>query len=148
MGYKSKAYVAGPFFNKTQVEIVERVKKELDKLGIEYYSPKDECLYTPENDITPAEVFMGNIKAIMQSDFIIAITDGKDTGTMFEAGFGWGMRIPILYIWVNHNHQPFNIMLAESASYVAYGYKEMSDALKEFKASCAFPKYRLKGAVE
>ena len=35
-----KVYIAGPFFNDKQIEIVEKVKEILEENFIEYHSPK------------------------------------------------------------------------------------------------------------
>ena len=148
MGYKYHVYVAGPFFNQTQIEIIERVKKILDTLDFRYYSPKDECLYTPDNEVTSKEVFDGNIKAILNSDFIIAVTDGLDAGTMFEAGYASRANIPIIYLWVNHRNRPFNIMLAESGTFIAYGTRELQKALLWYRAQGDWPPKLIRGELE
>ena len=35
-----KIYLAGPFFNKQQLETIESIEAELDKYGFDYFSPR------------------------------------------------------------------------------------------------------------
>jgi len=143
-----KAYIAGPFFNDEQTKRVELVKLSLQLVKISYYSPKDDCLYTPENDMTSEEVFEENAYQIKHCDFMVAITDDKDVGTMFEAGYAYANGVPICYIWFEHNDMKFNIMLAESASYVAYDVKQLRQGITKFCRTNAWPNYTLKGELE
>ena len=148
MGYKYNVYVAGPFFNKNQIDIIERIKAILEKTSYTYYSPKDECLYTPDNEVTSDEVFKGNIEAINKCDFLIAVTDGRDVGTMFEAGYAYRSGIPIIYLWVNHQNRPFNIMLAESGVYIAYGFVMLHKAMEYYRGYGEFPQKTVRGELE
>lgn len=113
---KQRAYIAAPFFNPIQVERVEFIKSVLDKQGISYYSPKDEKVVSPTdtNKLWRKEVFESNVDNIIYSDFMIAITNDKDIGTIFEAGVAYHANIPIIYFAENLDGQ-FNLMLAESA---------------------------------
>ena len=109
-------YVAGPFFNTEQIERLKDVKAALEAEGVAYYSPMDECLYVP-GETSPFEVLKENTDAIDRCDFITVITDGKDTGTMFEAGYAHGTGKQIVYIWLTGEPgQKFNLMLAASGS--------------------------------
>jgi len=148
MTYEYYAYVAGPFFNKAQIERVEEVKKALRYCDVKFYSPKDDCLYVPGGDITPKQVFESNVQVIDDSDFMVAITDDRDVGTMFEAGYAYRHGTPIVYLWIDHQRRPFNIMLAESAAYVAYSYTSLRKAIEVFKLKGTWPLTTLKGGLE
>ena len=143
-----KAYLAGPFFNEKQIKIIEDIKILLKKLDIDFYSPKDDCLYIPGGNITPKECFTSNLIEIDNSNFIIAVTDGLDAGTLFESGYAFRQKTPIIYIWLDHQGRPFNLMLSESASYVAYNYNDLYYSLLCYRNFGAFPKYRVKGEVQ
>lgn len=109
-------YIASPFFNQEQLDRVERVKALLDKHGLSYYSPKDEAVVKPDADHDWREkVFSDNCLAIQRSSFVLAITDGKDPGTLWEAGYAFGINKPIVYLaeTLGPNGQ-FNLMLAQS----------------------------------
>lgn len=121
-------YIAGPFFNPEQVAIIEEIKRILDTGLLKYFSPKDECMYTP-GKTTPEEVLEVNIKALRTTDLTICVTDGKDPGTMFEAGWCYSQGIPIIYVWLGGEPgQKFNLVLAASGS-VVRSYAQLESAL-------------------
>lgn len=111
---KTKVYIAAPFFNETQLAIVEAIKKVLDEdANIEYFSPKDESMFKQGDD--PKYILDLNCKAILNSDVLLAVTNDKDVGTMFECGYAYANLVPILYIWLGRQPgQKFNLMLAAS----------------------------------
>lgn len=113
-----KFYIAGPFFNEAQIAKVEYIKCILQSLDIEFFSPKDDCLFKPEGGHKMAKnILNANISAIFKCDAMIVITDGKDTGTMFEAGFAYANEVPLLYVWLDHApHHKFNLMLGASGA--------------------------------
>ena len=109
-------YIAAPFFNPDQITRVELVKALLDSKGLTYFSPKDDSAVTdinnPENR---KRVFELNHKSISSSKAVIAITDGKAPGTIWEAGFAYAKNIPVIYIAFTLGKDGlFNLMLAES----------------------------------
>jgi nucleoside 2-deoxyribosyltransferase len=100
------------------VERLEAVKKALDVIKIKYYSPKDESLYVP-GKTTPKEILDANIQALQSCDLLVCITDDRDPGTFFEAGWCFASSIPIVYIWFSgEKGQKFNLMLGASGSVV------------------------------
>lgn len=95
-------YIAGPFFNKTQLEKVEKVESILKYLSeydeIEYFSPrlsgcsklfgelktsnqKDELKFKLLSKI----IFENNVRQLLDTDYLILL-DEKDAGTLFELG--------------------------------------------------------------
>ena len=59
-------------------------------------------------------IFDSNIEAIKNSKYVLAITDEKDMGTIWEAGYAYGIGKPVIYVAVTLEDKPFNIMLSES----------------------------------
>jgi len=112
-----ECYLAGPWFTDAQMARLERVKSILAGQGITYFSPKDENLFKP--GMTTKDVLNANLIAMDESQFVLAITDGKDVGTMFECGWAHAKDIPILYVWLTREYgQKFNLMLAASGAFV------------------------------
>lgn len=112
-----KAYIASPFFNPEQLERVQFIERLLDKVGIEKFSPRVDTYVKPDsNDNERRTAFFANLKGIDVADFIIVVTDGKDVGTIFEAGYACAKQIPILYFAETLGDKPFNLMLAQSAT--------------------------------
>lgn len=108
-------YFASPFFTEEQVEREERMKEHLRGLGFTVFSPKDACFLPPTSG--PQErrdVFESNCSAIRNSKAVFAITDGKDMGTIWEAGYAYGIKTPIAYFAETLGNNQFNLMLAQS----------------------------------
>jgi len=130
-------YIAGPFFNPEQVRIIEQIKTTLDLSLLKYFRPKDECMYTP-GKTTPEEVLDINLVALRQTDLTICVTDGKDPGTMFEAGWCYAKGIPIIYVWLGGEPgQKFNLVLAASGS-VVRDFKQLDAALEHIVSTGTF----------
>ena len=111
-------YIAAPFFNEAQLERLEAVKSALNTIKIKYFSPKDESLYEP-GKTTPLEILNLNVNALRSCDLLVCITDDRDPGTFFEAGWCFASTIPIVYIWFDGKKgQKFNLMLGASGSVV------------------------------
>ena len=133
-----KIYFASPWFNDEQAEREERVKERLRELGFNVWSPKENCVCSPIADESlRKKVFSDNCKNIESCNAIFAITDGKDMGTSWEAGYanGYNEKIkaengqPIIIIYycetLGKNGQ-FNLMLAQSGDIVITSYNELN----------------------
>ena len=131
-------YIAAPWFTPEQAERLEGIKKLLAGIKVSIYSPKDECLFTSIIEMDPRQVLQTNCDAIVESDFVLAITDGKDVGTMWECGYAYAMGVPILYVWLTKEEgQKFNLMLAASGS-VAYTHNQILAQIDYFMDVHAF----------
>lgn len=123
-------YIAAPFFNADQVTRVELVKSLLENKGLTYFSPKDdsavEDINNPENR---KRVFKLNHDSIDASKGVIAITDGKDPGTLWESGYAFAKGIPVIYIAFTLGNAPFNLMLAESGVAACRTVEELKNAI-------------------
>lgn len=127
----SKVYIAAPFFNDKQLQIVEDIKAILEEQGIEYFSPKDESMFKQGDD--PKDILQLNCKAISHAPFMICVTDDKDVGTIWEAGYAFARRVPILYVWLGYEpHMKFNIMLAASGKAVVHNYVDLVYQLQNY----------------
>ena len=130
-----KFYIAAPFFNPKQVERVEAIKKMLTEKGFDYFSPKDDCLFENDKGMDSANIFNTNINEIDNCNGVIVVTDDRDVGSMWEAGYAYGAnKSNIVYVWIDHDKDAnFNLMLAHSADAVALGYKELDLLLTKAK---------------
>lgn len=131
-----EVYIAAPFFNPDQTAIVEVIKSIVGKY-MTYFSPKDESMFKQGDN--PAAILELNCEAIDNCDMIIVVTDGKDVGTIWEAGYAYAMDRPILYVWLGWTPAlKFNIMLAASGS-VVHTYEELDRSVRFFKENKRFP---------
>lgn len=113
--YEYDFYFASPFFNPEQVEREERMIAHLRSLGFRVFSPKENChLDAKASQSSREEVFNANCNAIRKSRAVFAVTDGKDIGTIWEAGFAYGINTPVVYYAETLGNNQFNLMLAQS----------------------------------
>lgn len=113
-----RCYLAGPFFNDEQIERVQRIRDKLILEGFEVFSPMHDAgiLKPDSSDIDRQKVYEENVYSISKCDFVLVITDGKDVGTMWEAGYAVGLNKPVIYFCETLGSKPFNVMLALSAN--------------------------------
>lgn len=120
-------YFASPFFTPEQVEREERLKGKLRELGFEVFSPKEMC-HLPKNATIEEQtkVFEGNLTNMHGVDAVFAVTDGKDIGTIWETGYAYAIRKPIIYYCETLGNGVFNIMLARSGVEVITNYEDVT----------------------
>ena len=124
-------YLASPFFNDDQIEREERIKSLLRTYGYKVYSPREHGVVGSLSDsVAVQETFNSNVEAINNSKKVLAITDRKDMGTIWEAGYAYGKGIPIVYYAETLGDNPFNIMLSESGIGIYTDQKKFEDACK------------------
>lgn len=136
-----KVYFASPWFTPEQEEREERLKAKLRSLGFNVWSPKEEAICGAISDKeTRDRIFNGNIDNIDGSDIVFAVTDGKDMGTIWEAGFAYGLNfareivklppIKIIYYCETLGDGKFNLMLAQSGDIIFTKFEDL-DKLPE-----------------
>jgi nucleoside 2-deoxyribosyltransferase len=120
-------YFASPFFNPEQIEREERLIAHLRSLGFKVFSPKENCNLGATAGLEDQDrVFSENCNAIRECDAIFAVTDTKDVGTIWEAGFGFGIGTPIIYYAETLGNRGFNLMLARSGKLVYQSQDDIS----------------------
>ena len=108
-------YLASPCFNDEQIKREESIKKTLRGYGYKVYAPREHGIVgSLASQEAVTSTFNSNVEAINNSRMVLAITDGKDMGTIWEAGYAYGNNIPIVYYAETLGNNPFNIMLSES----------------------------------
>lgn len=129
---KHNVYLASPFFNPAQLERVIDVETLLEKYNMTYFSPRKELVCPPN---ASAEVrkntFENNVKGILEADMVIAITDDKDPGTLFEMGMAYAFGVPVIGVALTLGDRPFNLMLAESCKSTCRTMEELNQTLKD-----------------
>lgn len=140
----NKIYFASPWFTPEQEEREERLKAKLRSLGFAVHSPKEEAICGAISDPkTRQRIFQGNIDAITCCDIVFAVTDGKDMGTIWEAGYAYGYneacvvagapKITIVYYCETLGDGLFNLMLAQSGDIIITKFEDI-DKLPELLA--------------
>ena len=141
-----KVYFASPFFNPEQVEREERLKAKLRSVGLDVWSPKESCHLKMDDPVEKQEdTFKNNIDSITSADIIFTVTDGKDMGTIWEAGFANGFNSAsskhIIVVYYCETLPPggkFNVMLARSGDLIYTKFEDLDnirDDIEKFMSS-------------
>ena len=127
-----RVYIAGPFFNDEQVGVIARIEMLLEKMGVDYFSPRSEGVLKKmskeERAAKMGDVFKSNVRNMDWCTHCIAVTDGYDTGTVWEMGylFATGKQI----ITFSNEYKGINVMLNESISAHCIYYLDLIEALE------------------
>ena len=110
----SRIYLAGPFFNETEIKNIEYVEKLLAKKGLSFFSPmraefKGFEIGTPD---WANAVFKADCEQIRASDAVLALYYGSngDTGTAWECGYAYSICKPVILVHVKREGDA-NIMM-------------------------------------
>lgn len=124
-------YLASPFFNNEQVARMNYVKNSLRNAGYSVYAPMEAGVVAAESgkDFVK-QIFDSNVEAIKNCEKVLAITDGKDMGTIWEAGYAYGIHKPVIYFAETLGNNPFNIMLSESGKGIFKSHESLAEAIK------------------
>jgi nucleoside 2-deoxyribosyltransferase/thymidylate kinase len=127
--YEYDFYLASPFFKDTQIQREEAVKKLLRNKYYTVYSPRENGVLTPDaTDEVRTKIFKENCEAIQKSHRILAITDEKDIGTIWEAGYAYGIGKEVVYYAETLGDNPFNVMLGKSGIGIFTKYNDLVEA--------------------
>lgn len=126
-----KVYLAGPWFYGDQPEKLSKVESCLDSFNeLEVYSPRRETQVAPNSTKEQRKkTFEADVVHVTDADFIVALVDDSDKGTLFECGLAYANDVPIMYYSEVAEKKPFNLMLAESCEKL--GYVTNVDMLRE-----------------
>jgi nucleoside deoxyribosyltransferase len=140
-------YFASPFFSEEQIEREEALKGILRSFGFSVFSPKEAFVLSPDaSQEERADVFQMNCETIKNSRAVFAITDGKDIGTIWEAGYAYALKKPIVYFAETLGNNKFNVMLSQSGNIV---FTDRSMLKKELITKAIEGKrYRFTGIIE
>ena len=128
-----KIYLASGWFNPTQDAELTQLEKIFDDRAdhFELASPRRIFICPPN---APKEVqdetFIGNLHHIETSDFLLVNTRDKDIGTIWEAGYAFAHKRPIVYFCAGlPEGAKFNLMLARSGIKVCTSFEELENYL-------------------
>lgn len=129
--YEYDFYLASPFFKDSQIQREEAIKNALRNEEYTVYSPRENGVLTPDaTDEVRTKIFKENCEAIQKSHRILAITDEKDIGTIWEAGYAYGVGKEVVYYAETLGNNPFNVMLGKSGIGIFTKYNDLVDAAK------------------
>lgn len=124
-----KIYLAGPFFNDQQVLLVKDLENFLESKGHRLYSPMKDggLLKKGDSPSTKVRIFAENVGAIKWSDLVVAIIDDRDSGTIWEMGYAFGINKPVI-AFTNKGYG-LNVMLTEAVYSFCKDKNELEESL-------------------
>jgi len=129
-------YIAAPFFNEYQIEVVEKIKKILSKCNFSYFSPKDECEILEGRKSTiqqRLDVFLLNCRGMDYSGRAIVVIDDFDKGVIWEWGYLFARRKRV-FAYTDFPERGLNIMLELSCEELVHGEIELEEYLGSIRS--------------
>lgn len=125
-----KVYLASPFFNETEIEIMEKVKEILINKGLDVFAPfehQNKHLEFGSREWRKA-TYDGDVSGINRADIIVAIIEGNycDSGTAWEIGNAVAKDKPVVV--VNPSKSTVNLMISDSL----HAYIDSFEALETY----------------
>lgn len=116
---KKKIYFAGGWFTPEMEEEHTRLYNCIkDKYDV--FNPKLAGIVSKDSSSDfMSQILIGNIEAIQNADIVVVIYDYRDTGTIWESGFAYASKKPIVYYAEKLNGKKFNVMLAKTGHFVS-----------------------------
>ncbi|WP_417733931.1 PfkB family carbohydrate kinase [Roseovarius sp.] len=104
-------YLAAPFREIGQRWMVDNVRRDLAKFGMQVFSPVHDIGHG-----TAEEVVAEDLAAIRNSDQVFAILNGSSPGTVFEAGYAAALEIPTICLATNMRDQDLKLPVGSGCS--------------------------------
>ena len=147
-----KIYLASGWFNPVQAEELTNLESIFDSRSdhFELASPR-RIFVCPPN--APKEVqdetFEGNLHHIETADFLLVNTRDKDIGTIWEAGYAFAFKKPIIYFCAGlPPGAKFNLMLARSGIKVCTSFDQLEEYLDRVISTGELPEEPYADAIE
>lgn len=147
-----KIYLASGWFNPVQAEELTNLENIFDARSdhFDLASPR-RIFVCPPN--APKEVqdetFAGNLHHIETADFLLVNTRDKDIGTIWEAGYAFAFKKPIIYFCAGlPEGAKFNLMLARSGIKVCTSFEQLEEYLDRVISTGELPNEPYAAAIE
>ena len=97
-----KIYIAGPFFNETEIKNIEYTEQILTEKDLSFFSPMrhEERDEEPNTPAWARKLFEMDRNAIDDCDAMIVLYYGNysDTGTAWESGYAYAKGKPVILV--------------------------------------------------
>ena len=106
-------YLAGPFFDDTEIANIEYAESVLESRGIEFFSPmRHEVDSEPGTTEWAYDIFEMDKEEISKADCVVALYYGNDSdsGTAWECGYAAAIGVPVVLVHVDKG-QDSNLMM-------------------------------------
>lgn len=113
MARTPRVYLAGPFFTMGQVWVIELAKDAIESLGMEVFSPYHDVGIGAAEDVVSKDV-----EELEKADFVYAVVDGLDAGTLFEIGYAVKRGIPVIAYQQNEGEEAMKMLVGTGVDVV------------------------------
>ncbi len=127
-------YLAAPWFTPKQKDSMDKVREVLLRKDVKVFSPYYDGTVLDKNNDSPemrTKVFNINIGSIDKCDFVVAIIDDFDPGTIFEIGYACKGKIPII-CYSDVPGRGLNLMLQQASIGFSNGEKQLAIQIDHF----------------
>ena len=131
-GETYKVYLASGWFSPAAAEELTHLENIFDqRKWVDLASPRRIFVCPPDAPKeTQDATFVGNLQHIASADFLLVNTRDKDIGTIWEAGFAFAHKKPIVYFCAGlPEGAKFNLMLARSGIKVCTSFEDLEEYL-------------------
>jgi nucleoside 2-deoxyribosyltransferase len=111
-GQVRQVYLAGPFFDLSQVWMVEQARTSLKEMGLQVFSPYHDIGLGTANDVVTKD-----LEGLNASHVVFAVCDGLDAGTIFEVGHARSRNIPVV-VYSERHHEGENLKMMDGTGCV------------------------------
>lgn len=123
-------YLAGPFFNETEVKNIEKAESVLEERGFDLFSPMRHEVRTEPGTVDWArDIFEMDRTEIDRADLVVALYYGNvsDSGTAWECGYAHAKGVPVVLVHVNEDADSNLMMHVGCATNISLGDLETFD---------------------
>lgn len=127
-------YLASPWFNSKQKEVMDKVRNILIDMKFNIFAPfYDGVVLTKDNDSPEMrqKVFDIDIGSIDNCKLVVAVIDDFDPGTIFEMGYACKGKVPII-AYSDVSGRGLNVMLQQACIGFANGKQQLRIQLEHF----------------
>lgn len=104
-GRAPRVYLASPFFTLAQLWLVEQTRTQLQHFGLDVFSPYHDVGVGPAEKVVDAD-----LQGLRDVDFVFAIVDGLDAGTLVEIGYALARGTPVVVYCENESEEDLKMM--------------------------------------
>lgn len=110
---RPRVYLAGPFFAVAERHLIRHVRAALHQIGADVFSPFDDV------GVGGDEVAQADLDGLAGCHAVLALVDGADPGTLFEAGWATHADIPVVALAENITEHSWTMLRGTGATVVS-----------------------------
>lgn len=128
-GEEREIYLAGPFFDLSQIWMIEQARANLREVGLKVFSPFHDIGLGSADDVVEKD-----LHAIKKARLVFAVTDGLDAGTIYEIGYARAIGKPVVVYSERESKESLKMMEGSGcivcSSYTTAIYSALWEAAK------------------